>query len=381
VARMLLSTPAGVRPAPHDAERAALLSWLLEKHPLVALQACVQDARGFTPVHATIRSASLATLGALVSGLHRVLGPGGAALMLSTPHLAGLTALDMAVEWQQWSAVHLLACTAPLSHAGVTADTAVAAALEGPSTVKRPGSAAAPPGPSSNYLAGAVGGALNALWDGWGGRSGEREAVQEHQRRRQGGPGAAQCCQVDAAAPASPVRAQVLPGMVAIQTQQQRQIQRLASALGISVAEATALLSQHSWDEHKAMAAGLPARSTAAPATALPAANAGAGAAVTNVRAAGSDGAACLVCFEALPRSSLGTPLPCGHPTCDRCWRGILAAQLDTGQVHRATCPDPGCRMPLPLEAVKALLPPKQFQRFADLTAQAYVVANPHMRW
>ena len=48
VARVLLFLPAGVRPAPHDAERAALLSWLLEKHPLVALLACTRDARGDT---------------------------------------------------------------------------------------------------------------------------------------------------------------------------------------------------------------------------------------------------------------------------------------------------------------------------------------------
>lgn len=56
----------------------------------------------------------------------------------------------------------------------------------------------------------------------------------------------------------------------------------------------------------------------------------------------------CIVCFEQAPAVSFTHPMPCGHPTCDGCWVGVLRAHLDSGDPQRATCPMPHCALPLP---------------------------------
>jgi hypothetical protein len=40
----------------------------------------------------------------------------------------------------------------------------------------------------------------------------------------------------------------------------------------------------------------------------------------------------CIVCYERCGGKGAWRGLPCGHPTCDACWKGILLAQLDTGK-------------------------------------------------
>ncbi|GAB4814287.1 hypothetical protein N2152v2_001333 [Parachlorella kessleri] len=90
----------------------------------------------------------------------------------------------------------------------------------------------------------------------------------------------------------------------------------------------------------------------------------------------------CIVCYEDCGGSGgAWRALPCGHPTCDACWKGILLAQLDTGEVHRVVCPQPGCGMPLHVEAAEGLLSRQQYRRYQELLTQSYVDTNPSLRW
>lgn len=68
--------------------------------------------------------------------------------------------------------------------------------------------------------------------------------------------------------------------------------------------------------------------------------------------------------------------LSCGHVTCDACWVGILEASPQA-----PCCPAPTCRQPLPLEAAKRLLPSTKYTRVASLVTDAYVAANPLLKW
>ncbi|KAK9864262.1 hypothetical protein WJX84_004729 [Apatococcus fuscideae] len=91
--------------------------------------------------------------------------------------------------------------------------------------------------------------------------------------------------------------------------------------------------------------------------------------------------ASCLVCFEGLAARRFGVALPCGHPVCDACWKGILMARLDEGDVERASCPLPQCHRPLPVEVAQRLLPAAAYIRFRRLLLQRYVDASPHITW
>jgi len=64
-----------------------------------------------------------------------------------------------------------------------------------------------------------------------------------------------------------------------------------------------------------------------------------------------------------------------------RAAQGILRARLDDGDVGRAACPALGCSAPLPASAAAALLGREDALRWERLLAQAYVDANPRLRW
>ncbi|KAK9835713.1 hypothetical protein WJX74_006510 [Apatococcus lobatus] len=91
--------------------------------------------------------------------------------------------------------------------------------------------------------------------------------------------------------------------------------------------------------------------------------------------------ASCLVCFESLAARRFGVALPCSHAVCDACWKGILAAKLDAGDVEKASCPMPSCSEPLPLSEAQRLLPLTTFRRFRRLLLQRYVDTAPDMAW
>lgn len=224
----------------------------------------------------------------------------------------------------------------------------------------------------------------------------ERAAVEQHLQARQqqqqqqakadiggeqqaaaGGSGASSARQATS-------RAEVLQGTADIDRLRQEQIEGTAVVLGVSTAEAAALLAKHGWSERAAVQARLtPAGSSSgdgAPpeergcggggsssrasrrhggvstAAAQASASSSLGlAAVLDLAAqegeqpqqqqegsaatpspdtgGGMAGArVCLVCFEECAGDEDWQGLPCGHPTCTACWRGILQAQLDTGQ-------------------------------------------------
>jgi hypothetical protein len=374
-----VGAPRGVRPAPHDAGRAAVLRALLAARPRLAALAATRDALGWTPAHAAVRSGSVLTLAALVEGATASLGARAAAVLLAAPDRAGLSPLDVALNCGQWEAAAALAPTAGLTHDGVRAAAAVRAFLAGGAR-RKPASLTTEPSPGER-AAEAVGGALSSLGEAAGGL-GARADEAALARWRLGEPERRRAREAEAGAGGA--RAGALPGGGgAAAAARQCQVQRLAELLALSVAEATALLSQHEWDERRAAAAAAGNVAAAASAPRLAARAAAADAAASDAADADAAAAAaptpCLVCFEDAPPAPCSVRLPCGHATCDACWRGILAAQLDAGG-RAAQCPEPACRLPLPLEDAARLLPKARLARLSALLARHYVAANPALR-
>ncbi|KAJ9524533.1 hypothetical protein QJQ45_024111, partial [Haematococcus lacustris] len=91
--------------------------------------------------------------------------------------------------------------------------------------------------------------------------------------------------------------------------------------------------------------------------------------------------ATCLVCYEACPVATFSLHLPCDHTTCDDCWRGILQARIDDGDVYRAACPEPDCCAPLPPDLMGRVLPASLLKRAENQLAQHFVHQHPHSTW
>eukprot|EP00210_Caulerpa_lentillifera_P006623 g6328.t1 len=90
----------------------------------------------------------------------------------------------------------------------------------------------------------------------------------------------------------------------------------------------------------------------------------------------------CMVCFEDItPRNQCRISLPCGHVTCDSCWKGILQARLDEGDVHKAICPWPECSFQFPLSCLSLILHKSDSARFLKLLMSRFVDMSSQMRW
>eukprot|EP00210_Caulerpa_lentillifera_P008816 g8412.t1 len=89
----------------------------------------------------------------------------------------------------------------------------------------------------------------------------------------------------------------------------------------------------------------------------------------------------CQVCFEELKDRRNKIRLPCNHPTCDTCWKGILLARMSEGAVHRSICPSPDCNLPFPVSCLPQILPQQDFERFLNLLSSKYVDLSPQIKW
>ena len=95
----------------------------------------------------------------------------------------------------------------------------------------------------------------------------------------------------------------------------------------------------------------------------------------------------CIVCFDDLPVSDISIQMPCGHVCCDECWRGVLAARLSDGDVHRTCCPAEGCVLPLTKADAQLLLADdSDFERYVRLLGQkvrkrdrGFLSCQPHI--
>lgn len=330
----------GVWPSRHPAGRAQVLALLLARQPRLALLAGSPNAAGETPLHCAVRSQSWHVLALLLAALRQLLHPPGVSgapaalqLLVGVPNSAGLSALELAVQLRQWPAARLLAAAAgapPPSPAQMEACRQVQSYLRqgGASRAARQLSA----GPLSVSSSGstvteALGGLLSKLWSAFevtpaGAATADSLAASARlegqvQQQPQGA--------VEAGSSSGGGGAQ---GSQVLQQQAALPPQTLAPQ-ALSQAEVLERVRQ---DEVRALAAATAAAAAAAQAGAGSASSSSAAAAPAPAAAASSGGLAqCLVCFEDLPPGWLSVRLPCGHATCDSCWRGILQACLDEG--------------------------------------------------
>ncbi|KAK9815937.1 hypothetical protein WJX72_012289 [[Myrmecia] bisecta] len=314
----LLAPFYGGRPSTHSKERAALLHWLLHTGFLADLG--LVNRRLETPLHCALRSHSIHVTQVLLTA------PGVTIALATSPDIQGTTPLDIALDTRQWRAVRLLIAAGALEKCRqmdqmrqLLADMLPNALL---GRARLPG--LLPSGLQS--VLGLVFRQPNSrsTLDGPASEPGTAAGPAQHAGSAAQQPGSLVICLADS--------------VEDVLLHKQKLLQHVANMTGRDVPSAGAVLASNRWDERQAIAA-------------------------------------CQV------DAALKARLPCGHTTCNTCWKGILRARLGDGDVQHTICPDPDCSMPLPDSAVVQLLSRADLQRFRRLMAQNYVDSNPCIKW
>lgn len=365
-----------VWPSKHQRGRAQVLALLLARQPRLALLAGSRNAAGDTPLHCCVLSRSWQVLALLLAALQQLLVPGSTAgsqqrhqlsqqqqsplqLLVSVPDAAGLSPLDLAIKLRQWPAARLLAAAArgslPLSRDQIAVCSLVQQYVResrsSGSYSLASGSGAAAAGEqqgirvsaSGATVTEALGGLLSKLWDAFSATPAGEAAVDElaaAARAREpqpSGSGGGEAGGSGAAGVTSSSQVQ--------QPQQQQVVPLRLQPSTVSQADVWAMVQQE--EERAAQnietGAGEAAEAAAGPAAALDevaasaeeTAAAGGGNAALPRQTAASSGVEqrhCIVCYDEMPAGGHSVRLPCGHCTCDACWRGILQASIDEGR-------------------------------------------------
>ena len=337
---------AAVWPARHQRGRAQVLALLLARQPRLALLAGSRDAARNTPLHCCVLSRSWQVLALLLEALQQLLPrdaagsqpaqqwqqqQGAAAalqLLLSVPDGGGLSALELAIRLRQWPAARLLAAAAggglPISKPQVEACSLVRQYLR----LSRTGSGGSQASSSGGLAAGveqpgmhvsasgatvteALGGLLSKLWDAFGSTpAGEAAADELAAAARLTGAPQSSSGSSGSGGAGQPGGTQAVAASLRLQPR------------AVSQADVLALVREEERAAAEAAAADAAACSSG-PAAAAP---------------SGSAPVQCIVCFDEVAPDALPLWLPCGHPTCGNCWRGILQASIDEGRWSCCRC-------------------------------------------
>jgi hypothetical protein len=102
--------------------------------------------------------------------------------------------------------------------------------------------------------------------------------------------------------------------------------------------------------------------------------------AVTGDAVTGTEGSACIVCFDAdEPSFHAG----CGHGMCAGCWRGFAHAQMDDRSTFfdagrsAIVCAQPGCGVAASDPLLRSTLDPSTFARLESLRVESFVYKHP----
>ncbi|GMH43025.1 hypothetical protein BSKO_10947 [Bryopsis sp. KO-2023] len=337
----------------NDELRASLLCWLIERGQL--LDFSLVNLRGENPLHCCAKSGSshvlrtvlgLASTGDIASDHSPCTG---------SRDFADRTPLDTALSQQHWTCVRILCYHGALRYSplSVEAKSSVGSAIR-----DRPECKEIPGGPG---MIGMFSTLSSAVSDVFGNSKAKVKRLERRLERAGDTEG----------------EVRTLTGSQDLEQVLQGSVGNVMSPTGLSESGAAALLAAHNYDERAAIEAY-----SNDPTGTLAAAGLSCGLSGTNETSGPGEPQNCIVCFDQIEAGkNQSVSLTCGHPTCDDCWRGIIRARLDDGDVHHTVCPTPDCNLPLPMESVEKLASKHQSARFKSLLFKRFADSNPAIRW
>ncbi|BDA50235.1 probable Ankyrin repeat and IBR domain-containing protein 1 [Coccomyxa sp. Obi] len=373
VSRLLSSLCIRSPGAGHASDRAELLRFLLDKG--YDLDLASVNARLETPLHCALRSRSLEILEVLLT-YRLATGAARPGAPVTEKDSESRRPLDMALVSQQWPAVRLLIAAGALSKCPELED----ARRELDQLLPAADVGGKHGGNVLSVLPNALGKVFNfVLRQGQDSRP-STEAIRES-------------TSADLAAQADPdtsTSARIEPTTIVladnaeVARHQQKSVEHIKFVLDVNHARAVALLEANQWNEHRTVDAYFSDAEGALRAAGVSTdseASTSEGPSVSEASAVTAAAQTCIVCFEVVASKKMSIMLPCGHITCDTCWKGILNVRLSEGDVHRTGCPFVGCNCRLSFTDAQRLLSKSQKERYEQLLAQNYADTNPAIKW
>ncbi|CAL8465257.1 g4792 [Coccomyxa elongata] len=372
VSRLLSSLCIRSSGAGHASDRAELLRFLLDKGYNLDLASV--NARLETPLHCALRSRSLEILEVLLT-YRPATGAARPGAPVTEKDSESRRPLDMALVSQQWPAVRLLIAAGALSKCPELED----ARRELDQLLPAADVGGKHSGSVLSVLPNALGKVFNFVL-----RQGQDSKPSTSNQESASADSAAQAESDTSSSVQIEPTTIVLADNAEVARHQQRSVEHIKFVLDVNHARAMALLEVNQWNEHRTVDAYFSDPEGALRAAGVSAdseASTSGGPSVSEGSAVVAEAQSCIVCFEVVASKKMSVMLPCGHITCDTCWKGILNVRLSEGDVHRTGCPFVGCSCRLPFIDALRLLSKSQKERYEQLLAQNYADTNPAIKW
>eukprot|EP01025_Chloroclados_australasicus_P000423 TRINITY_DN10236_c0_g1_i5.p1 TRINITY_DN10236_c0_g1~~TRINITY_DN10236_c0_g1_i5.p1 ORF type:complete len:904 (-),score=81.98 TRINITY_DN10236_c0_g1_i5:291-3002(-) len=361
------SMHSGRRSAPYDKERATLLTWLLEL-PNIEINLNFEDAWWQTPLHLSILSGSTEVLEVIITSVSQK----GNRVKLDAVDDMGRTPLDLAVLTQQWDIVKRLVRVGALESSGalrqaredlkevLPESTALRLQLDNTqSSYNSPQVASKLPfglGKLMHRMLG-VDSFYDCELDNHIHRSSQPSSSNELEREE---------------------HPHVLENQEAVFQHRQQAIEHIMYTCNVDQLVALKLFRESGFVIDKAIEIFFSEKQTTD--NHMESLKGNDEQVEIKQKSVNSRGSGCIVCYEE-QGGECKIHMDCEHIVCDNCWRGIMKARMDEGDVHMIRCPHPECFAVPPAHELETLLTKQQWSKFEQLLAVRYVDSSPLVRW
>jgi len=88
----------------------------------------------------------------------------------------------------------------------------------------------------------------------------------------------------------------------------------------------------------------------------------------------------CLICCDDVDATE-SCALTCEHRFCHSCWSSYLSLKIKEGEVLRINCPSTNCRITVPDDVIKELVPQDIYDKYLRFVTKSFVEDNDHVTW